>query len=124
MNAELVRIVENIARDKNIEKESIFVDLEEAMISAVRKHFGDLESEILVRIDRATGDITAFKDGVQIDMRRLGRIPAQTAKQVMIQKIRADERESIYAEFVERKGEIISGSVVRYEGGALSLIHI
>ena len=41
MSQELLRIVENIARDKNIDKESIFRDLEEAMISAVRKHFGD-----------------------------------------------------------------------------------
>ncbi len=119
MNQELLRIVDNIARDKNIERESIFVDLEEAMISAARKHFGDTESDIVVNIDRDTGEITALKDDEQIDIRRLGRIPAQTAKQVMIQKIRADERDSIYAEFVQRKGEIISGSVVRYEGGTL-----
>jgi len=119
MNQELLRIVDNIARDKNIEKESIFVDLEEAMVSAARKHFGEPDSEILVNIDRATGKITAIKDGVQIDIKQLGRIPAQTAKQVMIQKIRADERDSIYAEFIQRKGTIISGSVVRYESGTL-----
>jgi N utilization substance protein A len=119
MNQELVRIVDNIARDKNIDKESIFVDLEEAMVSAVRKHFGEPESEIVVNIDRTTGQVNAFKDNEQIDIRQLGRIPAQTAKQVMIQKIRADERDSIYAEFVQRRGEIISGSVVRYEGGTL-----
>jgi len=117
MSEELIRIVGNIARDKNIEKESIFVDLEEAMVSAARKHFGELESSIVVNIDRNTGQITAFKDDEEIDIRRLGRIPAQTAKQVMIQKIRADERDSIYAEFVQRKGEIISGTVVRYESG-------
>jgi len=119
MNQELVRIIDNIARDKNIDKESIFVDLEEAMVSAVRKHFGEPESEIVVNIDRTTGQVNAFKDNEQIDIRQLGRIPAQTAKQVMIQKIRADERDSIYAEFVQRRGEIISGSVVRYEGGTL-----
>jgi N utilization substance protein A len=119
MNQELLRIVENIARDKNIDKESIFVDLEEAMISAARKHFAEPESDIVVNIDRGTGEITAFKDDVQIDIKQLGRIPAQTAKQVIIQKIRADERNSIYAEFVQRKGEIISGAVVRYESGAL-----
>ncbi len=119
MNQELLRIVENIARDKNIDKESIFVDLEEAMISAARKHFAEPESNIVVNIDRGTGEITAFKDDVQIDIKQLGRIPAQTAKQVIIQKIRADERNSIYAEFVQRKGEIISGAVVRYESGAL-----
>ncbi len=119
MNQELLRIVENIARDKNIDKESIFVDLEEAMISAARKHFGEPDCDVEVNIDRGTGEISAFKDEVQIDIRQLGRIPAQTAKQVIIQKIRADERDSIYAEFVQRRGEIISGSVVRYESGTL-----
>ncbi len=119
MSQELVRIVDNIAHDKNIDRESIFADLEEAMVSAVRKHFGEPDSEITVRIDRTTGEVTAFKDDEQIDIKQLGRIPAQTAKQVMIQKIKADERDSIYAEFVQRKGEIVSGSVVRYESGTL-----
>jgi N utilization substance protein A len=119
MNQELLRIVENIARDKNIDKELIFLDLEEAMVSAARKHFGDPESSIVVNIDRSTGQIVAFRDNVQIDIKQLGRIPAQTAKQVIIQKIRAGERDSIYAEFVQRKGEIISGTVVRYESGTV-----
>jgi len=119
MNQELLRIVENIARDKNIDKELIFIDLEEAMVSAARKHFGEPDSDIAVNIDRQTGQIAAFKDGVQIDIKQLGRIPAQTAKQVIIQKIRAGERDSIYAEFIQRKGEIISGTVVRYESGTL-----
>ena len=111
--------MEKSARDKNIEKESIFIDLEEAMISAARKHFGEPDCNIEVNIDRSTGEIAAFKDELEIDIKQLGRIPAQTAKQVIIQKIRADERDSIYAEFVQRKGEIISGSVVRYESGTL-----
>jgi len=119
MNQELIRIVDNIARDKNIDKESIFADLEEAMVSAARKYFGEPDAQITVHIERTTGQVTAFKDDKQIDMKQLGRIPAQVAKQVMIQKIRADERDSIYAEFVQRKGEIISGSVTRYEGGTL-----
>jgi N utilization substance protein A len=119
MNQELLRIVDNIARDKNIDKESIFVDLEEAMVSAARKHFGDADSEIIVQIDRSSGKVSAFKAGQPIDIRTLGRIPAQTAKQVMIQKIRADERDSIYSEFAQRKGQLVSGAVVRYEGGTL-----
>jgi N utilization substance protein A len=119
VNQELVRIVENIARDRNIDKESIFLDLEEAMVSAARKHFSQPEGDFAVSINRSTGEVTAFKDGKQIDIRQLGRIPAQTAKQVMIQKIRADERESIYAEFSQRKGAIVSGSVVRYEKGSV-----
>ncbi|MBN1787812.1 MAG: transcription termination/antitermination protein NusA [Sedimentisphaerales bacterium] len=119
MNQELIRIVDNIARDKNIDREAIFLDLETAMVSAARKYFGKTDADIEVRIDRSSGAIVAFKDGQQIDIRQLGRIPAQTAKQVMIQKIKADERQSIYDEFVERKGEIVSGIVVRYESGAV-----
>jgi N utilization substance protein A len=119
MNQELLRIVENVARDKNIDKESIFADLEEAMVSAIRKHFGTPESEITVKIDRTNGQVIAIKDKEPIDINQLGRISAQTARQVMVQKIKADERDSIYTEFAQRKGEIISGTVVRYEGGSL-----
>jgi N utilization substance protein A len=119
MSQEIIRIVDNIAHDKHIDRESIFTDLEEATVSAIRKHFGEPESEITVHIDRSTGEITAFKNKVQIDMKQLGRIPAQTAKQVMIQKIKANERDSIYIEFSKRKGTIMSGSVVRYESGTL-----
>lgn len=122
MNQELLRIVENIAKDKNIDKESIYQDLESAMVSAARKHFGVQPNsgvEISVTIDRVTGAIRAFKDDVEIDIRQLGRIPAQTAKQVMIQKIKADERDSIYTEYVQRKGEIVNGVAGRFEGGTL-----
>ncbi len=119
MNQDLLRIVENISRDKNIDKEAIFLDLEEAMVSAVRKHFGDLESEIIVKIDRSSGQVLATRNAQPIDIRQLGRISAQTARQVMTQKIRADERDSIYSEFYQRRGELISGIAVRYESGTL-----
>jgi N utilization substance protein A len=119
MNQDLLRIVENIARDKNIDKESIFTDLEEAMVSAIRKHFGEPEADIVVQIDRASGQVSALKGTEPIDIKALGRIPAQTAKQVMIQRIKADERDSIYSEFAQRKGDIISGAIVRYESGTL-----
>jgi transcription termination/antitermination protein NusA len=119
MNQELLRVIENVARDKNIDKESIFADLEEAMVSAIRKHYGSPESEITVHIDRTNGQVAAFKDKEAININQLGRISAQTARQVMVQKIKADERDSIYTEFAQRKGEIVSGTVVRYEGGSL-----
>ena len=118
MNAELVRIVDGIARDKNIDKEAVLVDLEQAMISAIRKAFGQAE-EVDVQIDRLSGDITATMNGAPIEMRDLGRIAAQTATQVMIQKIREAERGAIYEEFTERKNTVVTGTVVRYEGGAL-----
>ncbi len=118
MNQELLHIVDGMARDKNIDRESILVDLEMAMASAARKHFGATE-EVDVRIDRETGEIAAFLNGEQINIRKLGRIPAQTAKQVMIQKLREDERDSIFTEYQERIGEVIAGTVGRFEGGAV-----
>ena len=118
MNQELLRIVDGIARDKNIDKETVFEDLEEAMISALRKANPD-EEDIQVSMDRQTGEIEAFVAGAPMSVQKLGRIAAQTAKQVMIQRIREAERGSIYEEYLDRKGEIITGKTARWEGGSL-----
>ncbi len=118
MNQELLRIVDAVSREKRIEKEVVFADLEAAMISAMRKAYG-ANDEVQVYIDRMTGDITASRNGVPLEMKELGRIAAQTAKQVMIQKIREAERSSIHDEYVDRKGQVISGVVGRVEGGTL-----
>ena len=117
-SGELLRIVDSICRDKNIDKGMVFGDLEAAMMSAVRKAYADAE-DIVVAIDRSSGLITATCDGEPIDMRTLGRIAAQTAKQVMIQKIREAERGSIFDEYSERVGTIVTGTVSRFEGGSL-----
>ncbi|HEY3244772.1 MAG TPA: transcription termination factor NusA [Phycisphaerae bacterium] len=118
INAELLRIVDAISRDKNIEKETVLADLEAAIVSAARKSFGPTD-EILVKIDPISGEITATRNGAQIDMKLLGRISAQTAKQVMIQKLREAERGSIFDEYSQKVGQIVTGTVARYEGGAL-----
>ncbi|NOX59603.1 MAG: transcription termination factor NusA [Planctomycetes bacterium] len=119
-NQELLKVVEHISREKNIDKQMVFEDLEMAMLSAARKAYGAAE-DVTVRIDRTTGEISATHDSEPISMRELGRIAAQTAKQVMIQKFREAERDSLFEEFSERVGQIITGTVARYEGGALVL---
>src|ERR1700722_5223399 len=118
MNQELLRIVDSIARDKNIDKESIFVDIEASLLSAARKFYGEAD-DVACTIDRMTGEIEVRKGETLIDYREFGRIAAQTAKQVLIQKIRENERTSILDEYIEQKGQIVSGSVSRFEGGAL-----
>ncbi len=125
MNSETLRILDSIARDRNIDRELLIEDLEQAMISAARKHFNSLDTEEFgCTMDRASGEITIWRnsaDGVREDipMSTLGRIPAQTAKQVMIQRFRDDERQSLLEEFSKRQGEITTGTAHRYEGGAL-----
>jgi len=122
MNMDLIRFIDSISRDKAIDKEGVFADLESAIVSAARKHFScDEEDEVTAAIDRQTGVISASVRGEPIDMQSLGRIAAQTAKQVMIQKIREDERNSIFDEYSQLVGTIVTGSVTRYEGGGLTV---
>ncbi|MEX2670513.1 MAG: transcription termination factor NusA [Phycisphaeraceae bacterium] len=120
MNQDMLRIIDSIARDRNVDKDTLFYDIEQAMISAARKHFNAEDpEEFNCNVDRLTGEINVFHHGEKIPLESLGRIPAQTAKQVMIQKFREDERASIYDEFVGRVGELVTGTAQRYEGGAL-----
>ncbi|MFQ5413562.1 MAG: transcription termination factor NusA [Phycisphaerae bacterium] len=118
MNTDLLRFVDSISRDKKIDKESVYADLEAAMLSALRKAY-DEASEFFVEIDRMNGSVTATVDTEPIDMKTLGRIAAQTAKQVMMQKIREDERNSIFEEYSTRVGTIVTGTITRFESGGL-----
>lgn len=118
MNQDLLRIVDGICREKNIERESFIADLENAIVSAVRKNY-DETAEVVARLDPLTGEITASVNGQPLGMQALGRIAAQTAKQVIIQKTRERERTSIFEDFTERQGTIVTGTVVRAEGGNL-----
>ena len=117
---EMLRLIDSISRDRNVEKETLFTDIEQALVSAARKHFNALETdEFTAELDRLTGVIRVFREQEEIPLDELGRIPAQTAKQVMIQRFREDERASIYEEFSQRVGELVTGMAQRYEGGAL-----
>ena len=119
MNGELLAIVDQIERDKGVKKEILILAVESALVSAAKKVLSqdkDIE-DIRVEVDRATGAIKIFKKGKEITSKDFGRIAAQTAKQVIIQKIREAEKEVIYGEFQNRAGEIISGSVYRFEKG-------
>lgn len=122
MNAnEILRIVDAIHRDKNIDKEIVFLGIEAALVSAAKKHYGE-DQEIVVSIDRKDGSISGTHNGVPLDPEEtVGRIGAQTAKQVMIQKIREAERDALYDEYNELVGQMITGVVQRYEGGAATV---
>ena len=102
MSVDLVRIVDSIHREKNIPKEVLFEGIESALATAAKKHYPDAE-EILVTIDPTSGDVRTSADGVVVVPPEFGRIAAQTAKQVIIQKIREAERDSLFEEFEEQK---------------------
>jgi transcription termination/antitermination protein NusA len=119
---EMMRILDSIARDRNIEKSLLIADLEQAMVSAARKYFNAIDpEEFTCTVDPLSGRFELFRHGepLTMDPQAFGRIAAQTFKQVMIQRFRDDERSSIFDEFSKRIGEVATGTAQRYEGGAL-----
>ena len=113
--SELLRLVDGLHREKDIDSESVFKGIEAALLSAARKHLGASDS-LIVAIDRQTGEISARDGEREIDPSDLGRIAAQTAKQIMIQKIREAERDAISHDFADRVHTVVTGVVQRFEG--------
>jgi N utilization substance protein A len=122
MNAtEVLRIVDAIHRDKNIDKEIVFQAIEAALVSAAKKQYGE-DQDIVVNIDRVSGAITGTHNGEPLDAQEtLGRIVAQTAKQVIIQKIREAERDALFNEYQELVGQMVPGVVQKYENGTATV---
>ncbi|MGB3114454.1 MAG: transcription termination factor NusA, partial [Candidatus Omnitrophota bacterium] len=120
MNEELLSALDRIEREKGISKEVLFQAIESALVSAARKVIEDktLEKEdITVKMNKETGEIKVYRKDVEVKSERFGRIAAQTAKQVIIQRIREAERDVVHDKYLQKVGTIISGSVHRFEKG-------
>ncbi len=152
MNGELLSVLDYMEREKGIDKERLMEAVEASLLSASRKTLGNIEN-VIIKIDRQTGDIRAFSElevvekvenpshEISLDEARkidksadegdqirkevtpknFGRIAAQSAKQVIIQKIREAEREIIFSEFKEKVGTLATGVVRRMEHGNVIL---
>jgi len=144
--SEVKRVIEQVSRDRGIDKQILVKTLEEALGSAARKKFGT-KIDIEVRYDEELGEIEIFQFkavvekvtepdmeidleegrkldpgcqigdslGTKMDTATFGRIAAQSAKQVIIQKMKDAERDVVYESFINRKGEIINGIVQRID---------
>ena len=122
---EMIRLLDSISRERNVDRSVLVRDLELAMVSAARKYFNTLDTEeFSCTLDTMTGKFELTRHGEPLDMppQAFGRIAAQTFKQVMIQKFRDDERNSIFEEFSKRMGEVVTGTAQRYEGGSLVVL--
>src|SRR5881394_1019800 len=138
MNRELLLLVDALSREKNVPKDIVFTALEAALASATKKKYAD-NIDARVSIDRETGDYESFRrwtvvpdeehddpalelgDVVEepLEPVEFGRIGAQAAKQVILQKIRDAEREQILNDFLERGESLVTGTVKRAERGNL-----
>ncbi len=110
-NADILRYIDSIARDKEIDKESLIAGIEQAMTQALARKYG--VDDVEVSIDRQTGEIDCNYD---VAMEEQGRIFAMSVKQAIIGRVREAERDVIYDEFEQKLGEIQSGTVQRFEG--------
>ncbi len=119
--SDVLRYVDTIHRDKNIDKEIVFLGIESALVTAAKKRYGE-DAEIVIKIDRQTGAISGTHNGVAMTPEEIAeRIMAQTAKQVMIQKMREAERDALFEEYLEQRDQLVTGVVQRYEGGAATV---
>jgi N utilization substance protein A len=116
--SELLRLVDAIHRERNVDKEVLFQALEHALLTAVRKKLGE-SARIAVTIDRETGDTRIVGPDGDMQLADLGRIAAQTAKQVFGQILREAEREVIFSEFDRFQRALVTGTVYRLDGTAV-----
>ncbi len=146
MASELKRLIDQVSREKGIDRQTLINTLEEAIKSAIKKKYGS-RLDLDVTFNEEYGEIEAFQFkevveevtdpdkqvlladalkldsesevgdelGIRMDTETLGRIAAQSAKQVIIQKMKDAEREVVYDEFKSRKGEIVNGIVQRVD---------
>ncbi len=118
MSQELLAIIEQIERERGIKREVLIEAIQSALLSAAKKVIDAKPGEELkIELDPETGKIKAFKNNEEIKSIDFGRIAASTARQVIIQKMREAEKDVIFNEFQSRVGEIVSGTVYRFEKG-------
>ncbi len=116
---DILSYVDSLHREKNIDKELVFVAIESAFQTAAKRQYGE-EADIQVSLERDSGRINAILDGEPLsDL--IGRIGAQTAKQVIIQKVKEAERDSLMGEYRDQIGEIVSGIIGRADGGVATV---
>ncbi|QDK37403.1 transcription termination factor NusA [Bdellovibrio sp. NC01] len=152
MFSDLSRVIEQVGKDKGIDKQVVIDAITQGMLVAARKKYGTYR-EIEAAYNEETGEVELFEFkevvprekfvdeeveipyddavkldpnvqlddsiGIKMEAQDLGRIAAQTAKQIIMQKVRDAERNIIFNEFEERKGEIASGIARRVEKGAI-----
>ena len=114
MNGDILVILEHLEREKGINKEVLLKTIEAALLSAARKRFGQ-DEDIKVKINGKTGAFKVLSGRKEITPANFGRIATQTARQVIIQKIREAEKEVVYEDFKDKQGTIITGFIQREE---------
>ena len=148
MSQELIHVIDQISKEKGISKEMVIEAVESALVSAAKKKYGAQRIAVQIDPKRGDIIMYAYKkvvpvvanpdeeitleeavelypdaqmDGevpLQVEFHGFGRIAAQTARQVIVQKVREAERDVIFKEFNDKIGQLVNGIVLRHEKGA------
>ncbi|MBI5620049.1 transcription termination/antitermination protein NusA [Candidatus Gottesmanbacteria bacterium] len=117
MRSEFSLALNQVATERGIDPQVVLDTIKAAILAAYRKDYGTTELETLtVEVNADTGEAKIFKDGKDITPPGFGRIAAQTAKQVILQRIREAEKQAVLADFQTKVGSIVSGMVLRFDG--------
>lgn len=117
MNVEFLEALEEMAKEEGLERDELYDAVRKGLAMAYREQFGTAD-EVDVEIDRSSGDITIVDKGesIEFDVTQLGRIATRRAEETIRQEILKRRRQMVYERFHARVGELINGSVHRFEG--------
>jgi len=118
---EFLSVLAQLEREKGVDKEVLIEAVKSALIIAAKKiaKITSQEEDVRVEINPLRGDINIYIGEKEVVSNEFGRIAAQTARQVIIQKIREAEKNNIYSEYKDKEGSIVSGIVYRLEKKAI-----
>ncbi len=117
--SEFAAALNQVAAERGIPVESVISTIEQALVSAYKRDAGSTSEEVTATVDSNTGEARVFKAGVDVTPSGFGRIAAQTAKQVILQKIRETEKQSVITEFQKKIGTIVNSHIFRIEKGVV-----
>lgn len=112
LGAEILRFIDALQREKDIDREVLFDALEKALAAAVKRKY-NAGDDFVFKINRKSGDV---ESNIEIDLQDLGRIAATQAKQVLMENLRVAERDVVFGDFEGRVGTLANGTVQRFEG--------
>ena len=133
-NPELIEALNAIEKEKDISKEILLEAIENSLVAACKNEYGKVDN-IRVNLDRETGEFHVYQDkvvveevkypgtglgetvSIEVTPKNFGRIAAQKAKQVVVQKIREEERKVLFEQYYEKEHDIVTGMVQRYNNG-------
>jgi N utilization substance protein A len=117
VKSEFALALNQVATERGISPEDVITSMEAAIEAAFKKEYPDKMEEVIeVKVSRETGETKILKDGKDITPPGFGRIAAQTARQVILQKIREAEKKTVITHYKDQVGTIIKGRVIRYDG--------